>query len=129
MEVDRAGEKRKNAQQEAHNEAEKIKIRPGHGTPRAHFVRELEFETQALLGATSTVPGLTPLSCAEKQTAADDRYPSVPRSDDCRGAKLLRGARPNRASGEFPPGPKRPGLHLPAPRRPEPHPKAPDRPH
>src|SRR6266851_5579676 len=128
MEVDRAGQKQKNAQQEAHNEAEKIKIRPGHGTPRAHFVRELEFETQALLGATSTVPGLTPLSCAEKQTAADDRYPSVPRSDDCRGAKLLRGARPNRASGEFPPGAKWPGVNLHAPRWREAHAEGPDRP-
>src|SRR5437016_6802488 len=57
MDVDRAGQKRKNAQREAHQEAEEIKVRPGHGTPRAHLVRELEFETQALLGATSTLPG------------------------------------------------------------------------
>src|SRR6267143_2277534 len=35
MEVDRAGQKRKNAQRETHKEAEKIKIRPGHTTPRA----------------------------------------------------------------------------------------------
>src|SRR2546430_3967169 len=83
---------------------------------RAHFVRELEFETQGLLGATSTLPGSTPLRCAEKQTAADERCPSVPRCDDCRGAKLLRGARPNPASGEFPPGAKWPGVNPHAPR-------------
>src|SRR5260370_28489444 len=116
MEVDRAGQKRKNAQQEAHEEAEKIKIRPGHGTPRAHFVRELEFETRALLSATSTLLRSTRLSCGEKQTAVDDRYPSVPRSDDCRGAKLPPGARPHRASEEFPPGATWPAdsLHVPS---------------
>src|ERR1700694_5937270 len=89
-------------------------------------VRELEFETQALLGATSTLSGLTPLSCGEQQTAADDRCPSVPRSDDCPDARLLRGARPNRASGEFPPGAKSPDESLRVPRWREVHAEAPD---
>src|SRR5580693_1532396 len=76
MEVDRAGQEGKYTEGEAHQETQKIKIRPGHGTPRAHFVRELEFETQTLLGATSTLPGSTPLRCGEQQMAADDRCPS-----------------------------------------------------
>src|SRR5260370_38135890 len=112
MEVDRAGQKRKNAQREAQKEAEKIKIRPGHGTARAHFVRELEFETRALLRATSTLLRSTRLSCGEKLTAADDRCPSAPRSDDCRGAKLPRGGRPSQVSGEFPAKTKWPGGRL-----------------
>src|SRR6266852_808551 len=128
MEVDRAGQKRKNAQQEAHEEAEKIKISPGHGTPRAHFVRELEFETRALLSATSTLLRSTRLSCGEKLTAADDRCPSVPRSDDCRGAKLPRGARPSQVSGEFPPKAKWPGESLHVPRWSVVRADAPDRP-
>src|SRR5258708_36549504 len=54
MDVDRAGQKRKHAQRETHQEAEKIKIRPGHKSPRArHYfaqlavaLRELRFETR-----------------------------------------------------------------------------------
>src|SRR6266851_7540241 len=106
MDVDRARQKRKNAQREAHQKAEEIKIRPGHGTPQAHFVRELEFETQALLRVTSTLLGSLQLSCGEKRTAANDRYPSALRSDDCPDARLLRGVQPNPASGESPPGAK-----------------------
>src|SRR5260370_34475985 len=49
MEVDRARQKRKNAQQEAQEEAEKKKIRPSHGTPLADIMRDLEFETRAPL--------------------------------------------------------------------------------
>src|SRR5260370_10271599 len=36
MDVDRAREKRQHAEREAHDEAEEIKIRPGHTAPRAH---------------------------------------------------------------------------------------------
>src|ERR1700730_6385763 len=42
MNVDSAREKRKHAEREAHDEAEKIKIRPGHTAPRAPTGRELE---------------------------------------------------------------------------------------
>src|ERR1700704_4276202 len=116
MDVDCARQERKDAQRKTHQEAEKIKIRPGHGTPRAHFVRELEFETRALLRATSTFRGSTRLSCGVKQTAADDRGLSVvPRFDDSPDAKPLRGARLSRASGEFPPGVKSRGVSLHAP--------------
>src|SRR5258708_20338598 len=45
MEVHRAGQKRKNAQRKAYKEAEKIKIRPGHGTPRPHLLPQLKFAT------------------------------------------------------------------------------------
>ena len=45
MDVDRAGEERKDAEGEAHYEAEEVKIRPGHTAPRAHAVRWLESET------------------------------------------------------------------------------------
>src|SRR5207244_11570007 len=58
MDMSRTTEKRQHAEGEAHNEAEEINISPGHGTPRAHFVRELEFETQALLVATPTLVGV-----------------------------------------------------------------------
>src|SRR5260370_2183126 len=38
MEVDRASQERKNTEREAHEETQKIKIRPGHTTPQAqHF--------------------------------------------------------------------------------------------
>src|SRR5882724_1182307 len=65
MEVDRAGQKRKHAQREAHKETEKIKIRPGHKSPRARnllpqlavAVRELEFEIRTLLHAGRPTPG------------------------------------------------------------------------
>src|SRR6266705_1673398 len=54
MDVDRACQKRKHAQRETHQEAEKIEIRPGHKSPRArHYfahlavaLRELRFETR-----------------------------------------------------------------------------------
>src|SRR5260370_14133634 len=36
MDVDRAREKRQHAEREAHDEAEEIKIRPGHTAPRTH---------------------------------------------------------------------------------------------
>src|SRR5258708_5072054 len=36
MDVDRAREKRQHAERETHDEAEEIKIRPGHTAPRAH---------------------------------------------------------------------------------------------
>ena len=58
MDMSRTTEKRQHAEGEAHNEAEEINVSPGHGTPRAHFVRELEFETQALLVATPTLVGV-----------------------------------------------------------------------
>src|SRR6267378_1225251 len=65
MEVDCAGQKRKHAQREAHKETEKIKIRPGHKSPRARHllpqlavaVRELEFEIRTLLPAGRPTPG------------------------------------------------------------------------
>src|SRR5882724_6891565 len=91
MEVDRTGQERKYTERETHQETQKIKVRPGHTTPRA----------QHLTNATCR--------CGAQQTAADDRCLSAPRSDDCRGAILLPGARPNRASGESPPEAKSPG--------------------
>src|SRR5882762_7512675 len=36
MDVDRAREKRQHAERETHDEAEQVKIRPGHTAPRAH---------------------------------------------------------------------------------------------
>src|SRR3981189_47810 len=38
MDIDTASQKRKNAQGEAHQEAEKIEVRPGHTTPRAQLL-------------------------------------------------------------------------------------------
>src|SRR5713226_115240 len=38
MEVDRAGQKGKHTQREAHKETEKIEIRPGHKSPRARHL-------------------------------------------------------------------------------------------
>src|SRR6267378_2571231 len=144
MEVDRTGQERKYAEREAHQETQKIKIRPGHTTPRAQpftsatcrcgarvGIRDagpVSLTSEVRLGATSTLSGSTPLSCGEQQTAADDRCPSVPRSDDCPGARLPRGARPNRASGGSPPGAKSPGESLHAPRWPEARAEAPDQP-
>src|ERR1700738_1327760 len=46
MDVSRTAKERQHAEREAHDETEKIEISPGHRTPRAHPVRELEFETQ-----------------------------------------------------------------------------------
>src|SRR6266478_6531704 len=48
MDVSRTAKERQHAEREAQDETEKIKISPGHRTPRAHPVRELEFETQTL---------------------------------------------------------------------------------
>src|SRR5713101_7271074 len=48
MDVSRTAKEGQHAEREAHDETEKIKISPGHRTPRAHPVRELEFETQTL---------------------------------------------------------------------------------
>jgi len=46
MKVHSAGQKRQHTERKAHEEAEKIKIRPVHTTPRAQLpqLRELEFE-------------------------------------------------------------------------------------
>ena len=124
MEVDRAGQKRKNAQREAHQETEKIKIRPGHKSPRARryspqlavAARELEFEIRTLLPA-ARPPRPARLSCEVQKRAADGRCPSVVlHSDDCRDAKPLQGALLNPASGEFPPGARSHGESLRAPR-------------
>src|SRR6266478_2622297 len=48
MDVSRTAKERQHAEREAHDETEKIKISPDHRTPRAHPMRELEFETQTL---------------------------------------------------------------------------------
>src|SRR6266849_3374143 len=120
MDVDRARQKRKNAQREAHQKAEEIKIRPGHTTPRAQQFTSATYrcgaragiQTQALLRVTPTLSGSVRLSCGERR-AANDRCPSVaPHSDDCRGAILPRGARLSPASGGFPPAAKSRGANL-----------------
>src|SRR5882724_209416 len=46
MNVGRTAKERQHTEREAHDKTQKIKISPGHRTPRAHPVRELEFETQ-----------------------------------------------------------------------------------
>jgi hypothetical protein len=48
MDVSRTAKEREHAEREAHDETEKVEISPGHKTPRARPVRELEFETQTL---------------------------------------------------------------------------------
>src|SRR6266849_4206981 len=111
MDVDRARQKRKNAQREAHQKAEEIKIRPGHTTPRAQPFTSATYRCGARAGIRDAGPAtcyLDPLrslrlSCGE-QRAADGRCPSVvPHFDDCRGAILPRGARLSPASGGSPP--------------------------
>src|SRR6266436_853442 len=92
MDVSRTAKERQHAEREAHDETEKIKISPGHRTPRAHPVRELEFETQTLQ-----------LSFAAA-LAADARCLLVPRLFARPDSTLHPDDPPGRASGESPPG-------------------------
>src|SRR6202040_3237231 len=85
MEVDRTGQERKHTERETNQETQKIKIRPGHTTPRAQPFTSATcccgaragIRDAGPVGATSTLSGSTRLSCGEKQTAADGRCPSV----------------------------------------------------
>src|SRR5438128_7758183 len=124
MNVNRARQERKHAEGEAHNEANEIKIRPGHKSPRtrhllcatSHCAARAGIRDASPVTATLKLLRPIPLSSAVKRTAADDRCPCALRSDDCRGARPLRDARPGRASEESPPGAKSPGVSLRAPR-------------
>src|ERR1700756_172812 len=119
MEVDRAGQKRKNTQREAHKETEKIEIRPGHKSPRARHLLSATCRCGARAGIRDTdlvacarPPRPARLNCEVQKRAADGRCPFVLHSDDCRGAKPLRDAPLSPASGEFPPAAKSPGESL-----------------
>src|SRR6267143_991697 len=96
MDVSRTAKERQHAEREAHDETEKIKISPGHRTPRAHPVRELEFETQTLQ-----------LSFAATR-AAEGRCLLGSRCAVAQNSKLLQAGQPGPVSGEFPPGAARP---------------------
>src|SRR5256712_3065089 len=124
MEVDRAGQKRKHAQREAHKETEKIEIGPGHKSPRARHLlcATSRCGARAEIRVTNPVDGSghrgpVLLNCGVVRQVADGRCPSVVlHSDDCPDARLLRDARPSRASGEFPPVAKSPDANLHVPR-------------
>src|SRR6266850_1357255 len=116
MDVSRTAEEREHAEREAHDETEKIKISPGHRTPRAHPVRELEFETQTLL-----------LSFAAA-LAADARCLLVHRLFARPDSTLHPDDPPGRASGESPPGATPPCANLHTRRSPEGRVVAPDPP-
>src|SRR5260370_37741835 len=135
MEVNRAGQKRKNAQREAHQETEKIKIGPGHKSPRARRYFPQLAGSGARAGIRDrdlvnysghTRPAL--LSCEAVKPAADGRCPFVRRCHDCRGVKLLRAAPLNPGSGEFPPAAKSRAATLRAPQWSGARAEAPDRP-
>src|SRR5207302_3314830 len=112
--VNRARQKRKHAEGETHHEAEEIKIRPGHKSPRTRHLLCATSRCAARAGIRDASPvnccfelfRSIPLSSGRKRTAADDRCLCVPRSDDCLYATLLPGARPSPGSGESPPGVK-----------------------
>src|SRR6266404_8683028 len=92
MDVSRTAKERQHAEREAHDETEKIKISPGHRTPRAHPVRELEFETQTLQLSFAGAP------------ASDARCLPARRFFARPDSKLHPGAPPGRANEESPPG-------------------------
>src|SRR5213082_1995143 len=85
MEVDRTGQKRKYAQREAHQEAEEIKIRPGHKSPRAQHILRATCRCGARAGIRETDlvanwaahPGPAPFNCEVKRQAADGCCPLV----------------------------------------------------
>src|SRR6267143_5527982 len=100
MDVSRTAKEREHAEREAHDETEKIKISPGHRTPRAHPVRELEFETQTLqLSFAATL-------------AAEGRCLLGSRFAVARNSKLLQAGQPGLACGESPPEAKPPCVNL-----------------
>src|SRR5467141_4159487 len=114
MDVSRTAEERQHAEREAHDETEKIKISPGHRTPRAHPVRELEFETQSLqLSFAATL-------------AADARGLLAPRFLARPGSRLRPGDPPGQANGESPPAATPPCASLHTRRFPEEPVAAPD---
>src|SRR5216684_2692223 len=135
MDMRRTAEKRQHAEDKSHEETEKIKIRPGHTTPRAQPFTSATCRCGARAGIRDAGPAncyLDPLGVGtaqlRREAAADDRCPSVLRCDDCPDARLLRGARLNRVSGESPPGAKSHGASPHAPRWLEAHVEEPDRP-
>src|SRR5258708_5074920 len=103
---------------------EKIEIRPAHKPPRARHLLCATCGCGARAGIRVTdrvdcsghrEPAL--LNCEVARPAAGGRCRSVVlRSDNCRDARLLRGVRLDRASGESPPGAKSHGANPHAPR-------------
>src|SRR5882757_2619184 len=118
MEVRRTAEKRQHAEDETHEEAEKIEVRPGHNSPRAQHVLLATCGARAGIRDSDPVAferpttELTPFNYEVKKRAADGRCPSVLRSDDFPDATLLRDVPPNPACGEFLPGAESPGANL-----------------
>src|SRR2546422_11734482 len=90
MDVSRTAKERQHAEREAHDETEKIKISPGHRTPRAHPVRELEFETQTLQLNFAAAP------------QAEARSFLRPRCACAQSSKLLQSCQPGLVCGESP---------------------------
>src|SRR5712664_4521923 len=116
MDVSRTAKERHYAEREAHDETQKIKISPGHRTPRAHPVRELEFETQTLV-----------LSFAAA-LAADARGLLGPRCVVAQNSKLLQAGQPGLGRGESPPATARLCVNPPPRQWPAVHVAAPDPP-
>src|SRR6266404_1010806 len=107
MDVGRTAKERQHTEREAHDKTQKIKISPGHRTPRAHPVRELEFETQTLQLSFAATP------------AADARCLPARRFFARPDSKLHPGAPPGRANEESPPGAAPPCANLHTRRLPE----------
>src|SRR5882757_7346418 len=85
MDVRRSAEKRQHTEDEAHQEAEEIKIRPGHKSPRAQHILHATCRCGARAGIRETDlvanwaahPGPAPFNCEVKRRAADGRWPLV----------------------------------------------------
>src|SRR6266403_5815876 len=107
MDVGRTAKERQHTEREAHDKTQKIKISPGHRTPRAHPVRELEFETQTLQLSFAATP------------AADARCLLDPRRAVAQNPRLLPAGQPGRANEESPPGAAPPCANLHTRRLPE----------
>src|SRR6267154_6839341 len=98
-------EKRQYAEEEAHEEAEKIEIRPGHKSPRARHLLCATCRCGARAGIRVTDPvdcsghrEPALLNCVVARPAAVARCASVAlHSDDYPDARLPRGVRLNRA--------------------------------
>src|SRR2546422_5637843 len=116
MDVSRTAKERQHAEREAHDETEKIKISPDHRTPRAHPMRELEFETQTLQLSFAAAP------------AAEARSLLGPRCAVAQNSKLLQAGQPGLVCGESPPAAARPCVNPPPRQRPAVRVAAPDPP-
>src|SRR6266404_3531866 len=101
MDMSCTAKERQHAEREAHDETEKIEISPGHWTPRAHPVRELEFETQTLQFSFAAT------------RAAEGRCLLGSRCAVAQNSKLLQAGQPTPVCGESPPGAARPCVNPP----------------